>query len=346
LKEDPNMTSEEIFTLGLEHLYGWFDKQENVEKAKELVLRASRLGCHCAMAECAYKGWGEEKDVDKAFKSYSELAKKSNTHAMHRLGCYWDFDAENVDPKEAVRWYRRAAKGGHISASYNLSVAYNFGLGVAKNPREAFKWCSRSANLGHRSGQHNLACAYERGRGIASPDEEKAVEWYLKAAKQGHPKSKYNLGICYLHGTGVMSDEEKGLEWLMEAAASGHVPAHYQIGQFYLNHRKGSEARKEAIKWLWWAQDKGCPNAAARLMSLPKKEVGAFFKEKQQAVRTALTRDFDDLFMLHPDILKSFANIYRNRGLIVRKETRRCSRRSGNSSRSSSSNSCGANGGH
>lgn len=51
------------------------------------------------------------------------------------------------DPKEAFRWYLKAAKKGHCDAAYNLAHLYDIGRGVKRNPSKAREWYARSERL-------------------------------------------------------------------------------------------------------------------------------------------------------------------------------------------------------
>jgi uncharacterized protein len=48
-------------------------------------------------------------------------------------------------------------------ALFNLGVAYNTGMGVAKDQVEAIKLFKRSAELGFVEAQFNLGVAYKKG---------------------------------------------------------------------------------------------------------------------------------------------------------------------------------------
>ena len=41
------------------------------------------------------------------------------------------------DEREAVKWFRKAAEQGHVSAQFNLANMYDSGKGIPENDREA-----------------------------------------------------------------------------------------------------------------------------------------------------------------------------------------------------------------
>ena len=60
---------------------------------------------------------------------------------------YGDGVAKNM--VEAVRWYRKAAEHGHVTAQLRLGNAYASGKGVSKSQREAYIWLSIAAKNGN-----------------------------------------------------------------------------------------------------------------------------------------------------------------------------------------------------
>jgi len=54
------------------------------------------------------------------------------------------------DPKEAVRWFRKAANQGDGVAQYNLSLRYQDGEGVVQDLVMAYVWYNVSAANGVR----------------------------------------------------------------------------------------------------------------------------------------------------------------------------------------------------
>ncbi|MDE5832523.1 MAG: sel1 repeat family protein [Desulfovibrio sp.] len=59
------------------------------------------------------------------------------------------------------------AKNGNIRAQSRLAYLYEHGLGVARNYKEALKWYRKAAKCGHPYAQYNLAVMYESGGGVA-----------------------------------------------------------------------------------------------------------------------------------------------------------------------------------
>ena len=64
------------------------------------------------------------------------------------------------DNAEALKWYRLAAKQGHVESQLNLGVLYANGLGIPKNYTVAFVWwsiASKQGNINARTNKEKLS---------------------------------------------------------------------------------------------------------------------------------------------------------------------------------------------
>ena len=129
--------------------------------------------------------------------------------------------------KEAATWFLRAAKQGHVSAQYNLAVAYLSGRGVAQNDMEAATWFRRAAERGHLKAQHNLATMFVTCRGVMKNQEE-AFGWYLRAAEKGEAVSQLSVGTTLKDGEGSLSHVEDAL---LAGCLAAMCSQHQSLGQ-------------------------------------------------------------------------------------------------------------------
>ena len=60
------------------------------------------------------------------------------------------------DEEEAVKWYRKAARKGHIEAMYKMAECYYLGTGVAENYARAKSWYQKAADAGHKEAKKKL----------------------------------------------------------------------------------------------------------------------------------------------------------------------------------------------
>lgn len=57
---------------------------------------------------------------------------------------------------KSARWFREAAKEGHMEAQYELAKLYSQGLGLPKSARNAKKWYGAAAEQGHMKAKIRL----------------------------------------------------------------------------------------------------------------------------------------------------------------------------------------------
>jgi TPR repeat protein len=70
------------------------------------------------------------------------------------------------DEAMAVQWFHRAAAQGHVTAQFNLGVAYAKGTGVPQDHAEAVQWYRRAAIQGDAEAQFGLSAMYVTGIGL------------------------------------------------------------------------------------------------------------------------------------------------------------------------------------
>ncbi|WP_221900359.1 tetratricopeptide repeat protein [Bathymodiolus platifrons methanotrophic gill symbiont] len=56
-----------------------------------------------------------------------------------------------------VKWFRKAAEQGYVSAQDNLGGMYYNGKGVIQDYKEVFTWIRKAAEQGYVSAQDNLS---------------------------------------------------------------------------------------------------------------------------------------------------------------------------------------------
>jgi hypothetical protein len=78
--------------------------------------------------------------------------------AQNQLGVrYLIGDGVEKDPKQAVEWYRKAARAGYPDAMFNLGAAYFNGAGVSIDDSAAFAFFSAAAHGGSSTGKDAVA---------------------------------------------------------------------------------------------------------------------------------------------------------------------------------------------
>ena len=91
-------------------------------------------------------------------KALEKLSSPLPAEVQFALGwCYYEGYGVEKDPREAVKWYRKAAEQGHATAQVGLGWCYYEGGGVEKDPREAVKWYRKAAEQGDAKAQKALS---------------------------------------------------------------------------------------------------------------------------------------------------------------------------------------------
>ena len=97
----------------------------------------------------------EEQDLELATAWYQKAAQQGHTEAAFRAGLLC-LKSELRRQPEAVYWLSQAANAGHLSAQYNLGLVHEKGLGVKVDPEEALKWHRIAARQGHAAAKEKL----------------------------------------------------------------------------------------------------------------------------------------------------------------------------------------------
>ena len=101
-------------------------------------------------------------------------------------------------------------------AGSNLGLMYLEGRGVPKDMGNAIKWWRKAADQGYISAQFGLGLAYENGDGV-SVDKVQAVRYYLLACKNGHSNGCFLSGTMIFDGDAVQQNKNQGVTLIRRA---------------------------------------------------------------------------------------------------------------------------------
>ncbi|MDQ9949763.1 tetratricopeptide repeat protein [Acinetobacter sp. 12966] len=128
-------------------------------------------------------------------------------------------------PNSEFENLKSAAEQGDIRAQSQMGDAYLFGeYDLNVDYKQALNWYQKAADQNDAKSQYNLAIMYLNGYG-AKKDVSKSVEYYRKSALQGDADSQLQLGIRYLNGEGVEKNIQTAKEWFQKAKLSGNQKA-------------------------------------------------------------------------------------------------------------------------
>ena len=161
--------------------------------------------------------------------------------AQFRLGTmYRDGAGVPQNLREAVRWFRAAAKLGHVEAQFELGIAHRDGNGTRRDRSEAARWLRKTAEQGLADAHRELELVY-RDALLGHP---KTAQWLRDAADRGDPDAQYELGNACRWGKGAEQDDAEAMEWYGLAADQGHhvdAQRHLEQMQRYAELRQAAD---------------------------------------------------------------------------------------------------------
>lgn len=203
---------------------------------------------------------------EQLFAMMNLMAAKDNPIAAHEVGMMlWrgqGVPAKN--PREAIRWLRIAANGGHVQGQFQAGFMLIYGEGIEANPTEGVEWIRRAAEQGDPDAVLLLARLYQSGFGVQQSDsearrwfqvsvdqgtlagmvdvarlyrdgvlfeknEQLAVELFRTAAERDLAVGQREWGLCLRDGVGVERAPDQAADWLRLAASAGDKPARAEL---------------------------------------------------------------------------------------------------------------------
>jgi TPR repeat protein len=203
-------------------------------------------------------------DLAAAAAEFAVLAQRGDAEAQASLArMYFTGRGIERDQEAALRWFGRAAAGGHVASQVHLGMI----SAQAQNFEASAKWLTMAAEAGDAGGMTNLAALYLRGLGVEQ-DPVRALHWLAKAAGQGDPVDQLELGQLYLDGGAGEPDVGLGLRWIRRAADQGYVEAQNRLGAI---HAEGVVVARDPVRaYMWFHRSSmmGTERAGERLTAL------------------------------------------------------------------------------
>ncbi len=95
----------------------------------------------------------------------------------------------HYSPRHALRWYREAARQGHVASAYNLAVMYAQGRGTSADPIEAYAWLDYAADAGHKQSK-NILPEFEKLLSKVQIEEGLARQSKIASARGFNPRAR------------------------------------------------------------------------------------------------------------------------------------------------------------
>jgi TPR repeat protein len=185
-------------------------------------------------------------------KMLSPLLDRSDTRAINNVGWLWARGEGGVkqDYKEALNWWKHAAKLGYTPSMNNVGLLYANGHGVKRDYEEAFKWWMRSAERGNAWAMNAVGDLYENGYGVPQ-NYELALNWYREAAREGDALAMWNIGNLSEQGRGTEQSYAEAARWYRQSAERGSALGMFSLGKLYQVGQPGNKADPaEAYAWF------------------------------------------------------------------------------------------------
>jgi len=154
---------------------------------------------------------------------WKKLLKKAhagNAIAQFDVGCYYDDGLKKSNGKiivkaniiKAIKWYKKSAKQGEVSAQDALGTTYSSGDREIKvNLKKAIKWTKKAIKQDSIISTYNLGTIYRDMHNL-----EQAFKYYKKAVKMGDTEANFDLFLCYYFGIGTKVHRKKAKTCLLK----------------------------------------------------------------------------------------------------------------------------------
>ena len=233
------------------YLAGGGGLAQNDAEGIRLLRLAVAQGDDSAQASLASLLWtgsnGLAVDPREATRLYLLSAHQGNAGSQYMLGMIyagaWGLapGAAGVAPDagEALRWLRRAADQGDVSALEALAGRYESGDGVVQSLPETLRLLRLAADKNSVAAHIWLSNAYRDGRGVGR-DNVESLRLLHRAVELGSADAQAYLGLLTLSGERGITRDEREAERLIRLASDQGIPeGQYGLGLMYEEGRGG-----------------------------------------------------------------------------------------------------------
>lgn len=153
------------------------------------------------------------------------------------------------DYKQALRWYLKAAKQGHVPSMRQAGMFFKYG----QLYRQAYKWLSRAAEAGDAEAQYQLGIMYHYGMGMPR-DDAKAAKWLGLGGPNLSPYKQKQYGWTAGQGYGAPAQGRELIDILKDNSESGNEDSdalranRVQTGTVSHRSEKDGETRAEEFE--------------------------------------------------------------------------------------------------
>src|SRR5207253_856701 len=121
---------------------------------------------------------------------------------------YYKGFGRDKDENKAFEWYMKASEKKNMYGHFEVGRCYSYGDGIEKNHEKAFEFYQLGANYGLNIALNYLAHCYE-----TQTNYLKTYELYKKSAENGFIPSQHEIAVCYENGKGIQQNKVEALKW-------------------------------------------------------------------------------------------------------------------------------------
>jgi len=160
-------------------------------------------------------------DIEAMVSHLEQAASTGLAAAQDALGYVYDkgFGADK-DLQRARALYRQEAEQDHAQAQYRLAESCFIGDGAAYDANEALSWYLRSARSGFPAACRTLGLLY--GQAHSAEYARHAVYWFHQGAKNHDPGCEFALGWRLQHGIDLPRDSQIAQRYFKRAMQAGY----------------------------------------------------------------------------------------------------------------------------
>eukprot|EP00746_Dinoflagellata_sp_MGD_P054934 gnl/MRDRNA2_/MRDRNA2_239771_c0_seq1.p1 gnl/MRDRNA2_/MRDRNA2_239771_c0~~gnl/MRDRNA2_/MRDRNA2_239771_c0_seq1.p1 ORF type:complete len:385 (+),score=77.61 gnl/MRDRNA2_/MRDRNA2_239771_c0_seq1:93-1157(+) len=164
----------------------------------------------------------------------------------------------------SLYWLIRAAVSGNAEAQISLGQMKTQGGRkpvVPRSDRNAVYWFRCAARQGAPGGLMNLGLMYHYGRGVVQ-DDRRAAQLFERSSAAGHAGGNYHLGLLYYMGSGKPKDVQKAARLFKQAVLNVSPGnelfaglAAFYVGSMLAEGLLGQKNVPKAKKWMQKAEE-------------------------------------------------------------------------------------------
>ena len=228
-----------------------------------------------AVANLYLEGSGVERDEEKAYALFRELAEAGDANAMNVLSIRSSGGKPGYPKNDPVKiyWSARAVEAGSLDALLNLASWHRSGDGVRRDMRFTYLcWC-KAAEAGDARIMHDLAMMYTEGT-VVPVDMGMANYWLEQGTLRGCSRSMVAFGTHLQGGWGMKADKEAGARYIREGAEAGEIVGILNMGKITQLGIGVPVDQKLAFEWFLKAANAGSPHGYRELAKCYREGLG------------------------------------------------------------------------